>query len=100
MPNNYLVLSLKEMKTKKITKKSVEKKYTLEMVFNGETFSVLTDNIKKSILKLKPEILYTEVYIKIIKGEYVFERKLDLKRGKNLFINEDFLNVFVVNLNI
>lgn len=88
------------MKTKKITKKSVEKKYTLEMVFNGETFSVLTDNIKKSILKLKPEILYTEVYIKIIKGEYVFERKLDLKRGKNLFINEDFLNVFVVNLNI
>ena len=88
------------MKTKEIIKKPVEKLYTLEMFFNGETFSVLTDDIKKSILELKPEILYTEIYIKIMKGEYIFERKLDLKQGKNLFINEDFLNVFVVNLNI
>jgi hypothetical protein len=82
--------------TPKVTPK--EKPIKLEMFFNGLEFSTKTDDLKKAILKLKPEILYTEVYIKISKGEYVFERRFNLKQGKNLFINEDFLNVFVNNL--
>ena len=91
------------MKAKKVKKKTpkktvVKKLYTLEMIFNGLKKSVETNDIKKAILKLKPEILYTEIYIKIKKGDYTFERRLNLKQGKNLFINEDFLNVFVTNL--
>ena len=90
----------KPIKTEEIkeVKKTIKPKYELIMQFNGETFTTKTNDIKEAILSLKPEILYTEIYITVTKGELVMERFLNLKRGRNLFINEDFINVFIINL--
>ncbi len=69
------------------------------MLFNGDTFKKKTDDIAKTILDLKPEQLHTEVYITVKSGkEYAQERRLNLIQGKKLFINEDFMDVFISNL--
>lgn len=68
------------------------------MLFNGLKFVKRTNELAETILKLKPEILYTEVYVTVTKGTEVSERKLSLRQGKNLFINEDFLQIFINNL--
>lgn len=72
--------------------------YNLTLKFNGEEFKKRAKDIKKAILSLKPEWLHTEVYVTLKKGDDVRERKLNLTQGKNLFRNEDFLDVFVMNL--
>lgn len=75
--------------------------YNLTLLFNGETYKKRTSNIKEAILSLKPESLVTEVYV-IVKPvgskEDPTERKLNLIQGKRLFNNEDFLDVFIMNL--
>lgn len=91
----------KTTKQKSVKKKIVTQKpkaYKLEMLFNGHKFKKATDNIDEAIQKLKPEILYTDVYITASKNKDVSERRLNLTQGKNLFINEDFRQVFINNL--
>lgn len=68
------------------------------MIFNGMTFTKQTADIAKSILSLKPDVLYTDIYITVKKGKELTERKLSLKQGKNLFVNEDYLPIFINNL--
>jgi len=72
--------------------------YNLTLKFNGEELTKRRKDIKQAILSLKPEWLHTEVYVTLKKGDDVRERKLNLTQGKNLFRNEDFLDVFVMNL--
>lgn len=75
-------------------------KYNLTLLLNGETHKKRTDNIKDAILSLKPEVLYTEMYVIVQKvgSKDKIERRLSLIEGKKLFINEDFLDVFIINL--
>lgn len=88
-------------KTKKVAKKSVPretKKYKLEMFFNGFHFETKTNDIRESILSFSPEELFTEVFITITEKAGVRDRKLTLRQGKNLFMNEVFTDVFISNL--
>jgi len=75
-------------------------RYNLTLSFNGLTFKKRTDNIAGVILALKPEVLYTEVYATAsrIGSKNKIEKRLNLTDGKKLFLNEDFLKVFVNNL--
>lgn len=74
--------------------------YNLTLQFNGETFNKRPkkETLKKTILSLKPSVLYTEMYVTLKDKQDVRERKLNLVQGKNLFNNEDFLDVFIINL--
>ncbi len=83
------------MKTKAAPKKKL---YKLKMLVNGLEFKKNTDNLDETILKLKPEMVYTEAYITVSKGKEVSERRLNLRQAKNLFINENFRQVFINNL--
>lgn len=67
---------------------------------NGETIKKRTENIKDAILSLKPEVLVTEVYVNVQKvgSKDKTERKLNLIQGKKLFRDENFLDVFIMNL--
>lgn len=76
-----------------------QKAYTLELVINNDKYSVKTDDLKKSIMKLKPEQFFTEGYIKITdnKSEGVFERKLTLVQFKKAFNDSESLDLFLNN---
>lgn len=67
---------------------------------NGETIKKRTENIKDAILSLKPEVLVTEIYVNVQKvgSKDITERKLNLVQGKKLFRDENFLDVFIMNL--
>lgn len=75
-------------------------KYNLTLLFNGETKKKRTENIKDTILSLKPEVLYTEVYVILseVGSKNKTERRLSLRQGKQLFNNDSFLDVFIINL--
>jgi len=73
-------------------------KYTLELVFNGETFTKETDDLKESFMSMKQDFVHTEGYISITKGELVFQRKLELVKLRKLFANEDELDIFITTL--
>lgn len=77
---------------------ATKRPYKLTMIFNGMTFVKQTDDIAKAILSLKPDVLYTDIYITVKQGKEITERKLNLKQGKNLFVNEDYLPIFINNL--
>lgn len=72
--------------------------YEVELKVNGETFTKTTNDLKRSILSLKPDFIHTEGYWKISKGEQVFERKLDLVTMRKLFADETRLDIFINNL--
>ena len=87
-------------KSKKVAKtvKRETKKYKLEMFFNGFHFETKTNDIRESILSFSPGELFTEVFITITEKAGVRDRKLTLRQGKNLFMNEVFTDVFISNL--
>ena len=72
----------------------------LSIQFNGETFtkSVTDKTLKKVILSLKPDWLHTDMFITLKKDLDIRERHLNLKQGKQLFNDNDFLDVFILNL--
>lgn len=84
-------------KTKAVRKRT-PKKYELEMLFNGEKYKKSTDNIPEAILSFKPEFLHTELYVIVKEGKEVTDRRLNLVQGRKLFMNDDFLEVFINNL--
>lgn len=76
---------------------NTKKLYKLEIVMNGKTFKKNTDDLKVTILDLKPINLATEMYITIVdnktKGE--FNKKLRLVDGRKLFNDEETLDLFI-----
>jgi hypothetical protein len=72
--------------------------YNLTLVFNGQTFMKRPKDVRKAILSLKPDVLLTEMYVTLKKGQDVRERRLNLIQGKKLFNDENFLDVFMINL--
>ena len=68
------------------------------MTFNGENHEIETKDLKDAILSLKPNVLFTETYITVTKGEFTRERLLNLKQGKRLFASDNSLEIFLINL--
>lgn len=74
--------------------------YNLTLNFNGETYNKRPKDLRGSILSVRPQFLYTDVYITLKNKKDVRERKLNLTQGKKLFNDSDFLDVFVMNLQL
>lgn len=72
----------------------------LTLNFNGELHTPKAKGIAKAIMSVKPATLFTDVYVTYDVDGDIRERKLNLTQGKKLFNNEDFLNVFVMNLQL
>jgi len=72
--------------------------YNLTLNFNGETYTKRAKDVKSAIMSLKPTLLFTDVYITVKDKEDFRERKLNLFQGRKLFQDENFLDVFIINL--
>ena len=72
----------------------------LTLKFNGETFKKRPKDLRKAILSVKPDVLHTEMYVTLKRGNDVRERKLGLREGKRLFTSVDYLDVFLMNLTL
>lgn len=82
------------------TKTSKSKKYKLTLLFNGLVFKKQTDNIAETILKLTPDVLYTEVFVTVKDNQTkeITDRRLSLTQGKKMFRDETVLDIFINNL--
>jgi len=82
------------------TKTSKSKKYKLTLLFNGLVFKKQTDNIAETMLKLTPDVLYTEVFITVKDNQTkeITDRRLSLTQGKKMFRDETVLDIFINNL--
>lgn len=69
--------------------------YHLTMHFNNEKFECFTNNIGVSILSFKPVTLSTEGFIKIEKGNAVWERKYPLIKLRQIFNDEQTMELFL-----
>lgn len=78
---------------------SPEAEYSVKFIFNGEEYNAKDTDIRNAILKIKPEHLLTEIFAQVEYKGNIIERHLSLVQGKRLFINDDFLDVFIINLN-
>lgn len=70
----------------------------LTLSFNGETYTKIPKDVKEAILSVKPQFLFTDVYVTFKNKNDVRERKLNLHEGRKLFQDDNFLEVFVMNL--
>jgi len=70
----------------------------LTLSFNGETYNKRPKDVKEAILSVKPQFLYTDVYVTLKDKNDVRERKLNLYQGRKLFLDENFLDIFIMNL--
>ena len=83
------------MPTKKQTK---PKAYSLLMTFNGETYTVETNDLDAALKAMKPDLLHTESYVTATKGEEVSERRLSRVQTQRMFLDDVTRQVFVNNL--
>lgn len=81
-------------------KEITEKEYSVNLIFNGEEYKTKDTDLRNAILKLKPEQLLTEIFAKVEYRGNKIERHLSLVQGKRLFMSDDFLDVFIINLNL
>lgn len=79
---------------------SKSKLYRLEAHFNGLKFRKNTNDISETIKLLKPDILYTEMYIIIKKGKDTLEKKFTLFEGRKLFNNDMHREIFMNDVNL
>ena len=75
-----------------------KKAYSIKFLFNGEQYNKRTNDINQTILDIAPDILYTEMYVIVKKGNVTMERKLNLGQGKRLFRDDVVREVFINNL--
>ena len=78
------------------------KTFKLTSRINEVVFNKRTSDIKKTILEIKPDFVFTDSYFTLSSGsginKVITERKLNLLQTKKLFNNEDVLDIFIVNL--
>jgi len=72
--------------------------YKITATFNGETVTEEANTILSIINKIRPELLQTEMYLTIERGNRLWERRLDLIRGRKLFNDKEFYDIFINNL--
>ena len=83
------------VKSKAVTKNTG---YSLEMTFNGESITVETDDVDSALKAMKPELLHTESYVTVRKGEFMAERRLSRVQTQRVFLDDVTRQVFVQNL--
>ena len=83
---------------KKTTTKPKEELYVLTMAFNGESHTVETDNVDEALKALKPDLLLSESYVTISKGDFMAERRLSRTQTQRVFLDDVTRDVFVMNL--
>lgn len=72
--------------------------YHLVVKLNDQVFEFDTDDLRESILSVKPEFLRTKVVLEITKGDKTIDRLLYLRQGKMLFINRFAMDSLLKNL--
>lgn len=84
----------------KVTTSTENKKklYSIKFLFNGEQYNKRTNDINQTILDVAPEVLYTEMYVVVKKGDVTMERKLNLTQAKRVFRDDIVREVFINNL--
>ena len=83
---------------KKTTTKPKEELYVLTMAFNGEAYTVESDNVEEALKALKPDLLLSESYVTVSKGDFMAERRLSRTQTQRVFLDDVTRDVFVMNL--
>jgi hypothetical protein len=68
--------------------------YYLEMQFNNETLKCYTNNLDISIQSFAKEVM-TEMFVKIVKGQSEFLKKLTLVQARMLFKDAQSREIFL-----
>jgi len=88
----------KELPDDDVVIEPIQPKYTIWMKFNDQEYTIQSDDVASAILSVKPEFLFTELYMTIKADDMTLEREFTLVQGKRLFNNEDNLEIFTSNL--
>lgn len=72
--------------------------YSVMAIINGETYTKETDKVEDTLMSLKPELVLTEMYVTVTKGDAKAERKLTPRQTRFFFNDEIFRAVFMNNL--
>jgi hypothetical protein len=72
--------------------------YRLTLNFNGQVFDCYTNNLKVSLMSYKPKDVLTEGYIRIQKGEAVWEKKYPLVKLRQIFIDEQSIDLLLATI--
>lgn len=75
-------------------------KYNLTLIVNDETKKKRTDDLKKALLSMVPEVLYTEVYVIVqpVGSREKTKRRLGLRQAMRTFRDENNIDFFINNL--
>lgn len=70
--------------------------YTVTAKFNDEEKTVKGDDLNALLLELKPEQLYTDMFLTVVKGEATHERYLSLIQARMMF-SDDLTREILIN---
>lgn len=65
---------------------------------NGDVIKKTSDDLTKTFLSIKPEQIYTEVYISVQRDNHIMDRRLSLIDAKRFFNIDYVMEVFISNL--
>lgn len=68
------------------------------MKFNDQVFECDTDDLKEAIVGFKPKVLKTKIIFIVTKDGKTCDRLLFVMRGKMLWRNKIFLDMFINKL--
>lgn len=88
----------KKVVKKKTTKAPLKYEYTIVAQFNDEVHTFETNDIRESLLSVKPQFLKTRVLLSITKGERTLEKMYYAQHGRQLFINRYAMDALLKNL--
>lgn len=74
----------------------------IEFNYNNEIFKRVLNkkqDIRKALLKMRPEELFTELYVSVKEDGNNFEKRYNLKEGKRLYLDEVSLDILVNSIN-
>jgi len=74
------------------------KKYRIDFKLNGITIRKFSDDVNEAIVKVRPDIVHTDMFITIKQGKTITERHLMLQKTRDIFRDEFHREVFVNNL--
>lgn len=74
------------------------KQYPVTFIFNGETLKKRTSDIAATLLKIKPAILLTDMFVIVKDGQNLVERKLPRNFARRVFQDDIARQIFISNL--
>lgn len=80
---------------KKVTKPVAKPKFKLEITLNDKVYILETNDIKKSLLELKPPVIKTRFKITISTANSRFDRIMMVRMARLLFNNNLTMDTFV-----